>query len=136
MRPNSSTGVDRHTGKPIGDWQHVVQSLNVIWTTAIGERVMREFFGNPGVRLLGENMTSANVLRFWQCLKVVTDLYEPRFSIVRITLDRPSPDEMRKGALGFVLEGIYRPRGHLGDPTPEGQRRVSLSMEGDFIAEG
>jgi phage baseplate assembly protein W len=127
----TSTGIDRHTGRVLTGWPHVVQCLGVIWTTALGERVMREFFGNPGLRLLGENLTDATVLRFWQCLKVVTDRFEPRFTISRISLGPNSAETMRRGEMSFVVEGIYRPRGHLGDRTPEAQSRVvSLGANG------
>jgi hypothetical protein len=129
---DSSAGVDRITGRPLYGWPHVVQSLGVIWTTYLGERVMREDFGNPGLRLLGENMTEPNVLRFWNCLKIVTDFREKRFSIVQIVLRRTSPEEMRQGALGFDVRGIYRPRGHLGDKTPEGERRVTIDIGEDI----
>ncbi|KAF0135363.1 MAG: hypothetical protein FD152_1369 [Xanthobacteraceae bacterium] len=131
----ASAGVNRFTGAPLYGWGHVVQSLGVIWSTFLGERVMREDFGNPGLRLLGENMTEANILRFWNCLKIVTDFREPRFSIVQITLRKTTPEEMRKGALGFDVRGIYRPRGHLGDKTPFGERRVAVDLNDQISVE-
>lgn len=132
-QPFSSVGFDRHTGGLIYDWDHVVQSLGVLWSTEVGERILREDVGNPGLRLLGENMTTRNVLRFWQCLKIVTDLWEPRFSIVQISPRDPTPETMRQGAMGFVVTGVYRPRAHLGDRTPEGRRSISVDDNGNLI---
>lgn len=128
---DTSAGLSRGAGAQLYGWDHVLQCLGVIWTTNIGERVLREDFGNPGLRLLGENMTEGNILLFWQCLKIITDRWEPRFSIVQVTLLRTTPEEMRLGGLGFDVRGIYRPRAHLSDRTPEGQRTVSLSYNSD-----
>lgn len=127
-----SSGINRWDGQPLRGWGHVVQSLEVLWTTRIGERVMREEFGNPGVRLLGENMTPPNILRFWQAVKVVTDLWEPRFTITQIFLLDPNPEEQRMGHIRFEVRGIYRPRGHLGDRTPERQESLFINRDGSL----
>ena len=118
-------GVDRLTGKPLEGWPHVVQSVEVIFSTRIAERVMRRHFGSAGPVLLGRAMNVANVLRFWFLVTVALELWEPRFKVVRV-LPKASAEEARLGHMAFVITGEYRPRGHLGDPTPEGSLRKIL----------
>ncbi|PJR88127.1 phage baseplate protein [Ochrobactrum sp. 695/2009] len=38
-------GIDRHTGKVIAEPEHIRQSIEVILTTPVGTRIMREEFG-------------------------------------------------------------------------------------------
>ncbi len=122
-------GINRATGKSLGDWEHVVQSVEVIFTTRIGERVMRRHFGSSAPVLLGRAMTAANVLRFWSMLALALDLWEPRFRVVRVGIVEQSAEVTRQGHMSFFIEGEYRPRAHLSPPdfTPEGPiRRVLL----------
>jgi hypothetical protein len=105
----------------------VLQSLSVIFTTFFGERVMRRFFGSFVPKILGQPMTPSTIVRFWTAICVAIDMWEPRYRVTRI-VPRGTPDEMRLGGLGFHVEGVYMPRGHLGDKTPEpGIRRFSIS---------
>lgn len=126
----ASTGVNRRTGKPIRDFDAVLQSIEVILTTGIGELLIREWFGFPGGRLLGENLTAQTILRFFQCvfmalsLKQVNGLAaEPRFRITRLV----PLDADRQGNFSFRIEGEYMPRGHLGDTTVDGSRAAIVS---------
>jgi phage baseplate assembly protein W len=118
LEPYASTGIDRDTGKVLTGWNHVMQSLTVIFTTFFGERVMRRFFGSFVPKILGKPMTPTTIVRFWTAICVAIDMWEPRYRVTRI-IPRGSPDEMRLGNLGFQVEGVYMPRGHLGDKTPE-----------------
>jgi phage baseplate assembly protein W len=118
IAPFPGTGMDRRTGKLLTGWQHVLQSLDVIFTTHFGQRVMRRWFGSFVPKILGENMTPSTVLRFWTAICIAIDTWEPRYRVIRI-VPRGSSDQMLKGALGFEIEGVYMPRGHLGDFTPE-----------------
>jgi len=123
----SGFGISRITGAPIDGWDHVVQSIDVIFTTSIGERVMVRHFGSSAPVLLGRAKTAANVLRFWSAVAIAIDLWEPRFRVVRVGIAEQSAEVTRQGHLTFVVEGEYRPNAHLGDLTPEGQiRRISL----------
>lgn len=116
-------GIDRYTGQVISDWDHVRQSLEVIFTTNFGERVMREYFGSAVPRLLGENMVPATFVRYFSAVCGAVAIWEPRYSITKIL--PVSVD--RAGRAKFYIEGEYRPRGHLGDMTPFGMRRVSAA---------
>lgn len=118
IAPFAGTGIDRKTGRLLTGFDHVMQSLDVIFTTHFGERVMRRWFGSFVPKLLGENMTPSTVLRFWTAICIAIDMWEPRYRITRI-VPSGTPEQMRTGAIGFEIEGVYMPRGHLGDFTPE-----------------
>jgi phage baseplate assembly protein W len=127
MTTSAGFGIDRRTGKPLSGWPHVLQSIEVIFTTRIGERVELRFFGAAAPILLGRVMTPATILAFWQALRLALETWEPRFHVTRFIPGRPSAEQARGGHFSFQIEGEYRPRAHLGDPTPEGTlRRLSV----------
>lgn len=103
-------GFDRHTGKVLDGFAHVQQSLEVIFSTPQGRRVMREWFGNPGLRLLGENATEANILRWITCCWVLVELFEPRFKITHFEVN--SLDRLGFG--NFTIVGRHNADGHRG----------------------
>lgn len=117
----SSSGLDRETGKPLYDWSHTLQSISVIMTTGIGERVMRRYFGSAVPRLLGENMVPETFVRFFAAIGIALE-QEPRVRLIQI---RPI-SVARTGRAYLQLELEYRPRGHLGDFTPAGAKRVNI----------
>ena len=125
IAPKPGTGIDKETGRVISGWPHVLQSLVVIFTTRFGERVLIRWFGSFVPKILGQRMTPPVVLKFWTAICVAIDLWEPRFKVTKI---RPfgTPEQMRLGEIGFTIEGIYYPRGHLGDFTPAGPRQVIM----------
>ena len=123
-----STGIDRFTGKPLSDWQHVVQSILVILSTRIGDRVMRRSFGAVVPGLLGQNLTPSTLLRFYTAIAIAIEIWEPRFRVRRF--DYPpsenSADHLRQGRIGIRMVGDYRPRALSGDMTIEAVRTVAL----------
>lgn len=116
------TGFDWSTGKIITGWNHTVQSLEIIFTTRFGERVMREWFGSLVPVLLGENMNVETILRTKVAIWSAIELFEPRFRIIQMR----SLSVTRDGRYGLELAGQYRPRAHLGDFTVEGAKRVVM----------
>lgn len=102
-------GVDARTGWPLEGFAHVEQSLSKILTTWQGERVMREWFGNPGLRLLGENATERTILLWFNITWMLVDLFEPRFRVTRFVVN----DIDRLGFTDFTMAGEYRPYAHL-----------------------
>ena len=72
-----SIGIDRRTGQVIQDFDHVVQSLEVIVSTMIGSRVMRRTFGFVDPGLLGRNIVLPTILRFVSALHIAIELWEP-----------------------------------------------------------
>jgi len=119
-------GIDARTGRMLTGWAHVVQSVGILITTRIGDRVMRRYVGSVATLLLGKLVNRPNMLRLMQSIVVAIDLFEPRFKVMSI---RPTTLD-RSGKVALVIEGEYRPRGHLGDPRPEGTRRITLASAG------
>lgn len=119
-------GINWLDGKVIEGWPAVVQALGILFTTPIGSRVMRRVYGAQPGQLLGQPLTVETVAKFRMAIIAACELWEPRF-VIRLALLDPeanSPESLRLGALrGVELWGEYRPRAHLGDPTPEGQER-------------
>jgi phage baseplate assembly protein W len=125
------TGIDMRTGAVLSGWPHVAQSIEVILTTRIGDRLMRRVFGSQVPRLLGEPLTSPTIVRFFAAVIAAIELWEPRFRVRAIdVVDGNSAERLRGGRLALRIRGEYRPRGHLGDPTPDWQER-SLTIGGD-----
>ena len=127
----ASVGINRDTLQPLTGFEHVVQSIGVILTTEIGVRLQREWFGCPALRLLGEPLNEPTLLRFFQlCALALTARQinglaaEPRFRIIRFV---PLSAD-RGGHFQFRVEGVYVPRGHLGDLTEDGARAVEVGQ--------
>jgi hypothetical protein len=124
-------GMDRKTGKLKQGWAHVEQSLEVIFMTHFHERVLRGWVGSFVPRLLGESIVPGIITRFFWSIISAIELFEPDYRITQVffmgnALAQWSPpltvtsaaDLIRAGDVIFRQEGIYYPRGHLGDFTP------------------
>lgn len=72
------TGMCRHTGKAIEGWDHIQQSLDVIFTTRVGTRVERRSFGSEGPELVDKPATNETVLDHFVSIAEAIDKYEPR----------------------------------------------------------
>jgi phage baseplate assembly protein W len=130
-------GVDRHTGKIITGWDHVVLSLLLIFSTRYHERVLRRWAGSFVPHLIGENATVPTIARFYWAMATGIDLWEPGYRMQRARVgsrangsNMTSPEELRAGRLTTGLEGVYRPRGHLGDSSAQVKRSIGLVSNG------
>lgn len=113
-----SVGINRRTGKVLTDWEHVVQSLEVILTTRVVTRVMRREFGSDVPKLIDAPANDLSLLLFYVTAAEAIDLWEPRFELLEVNFEAAGPD----GKTALLLMGNYLPRGHLGDFTPDSQR--------------
>ncbi|MFN4098150.1 MAG: GPW/gp25 family protein [Pararhodobacter sp.] len=111
-------GIDRRTGRPAGNLASAFQSVEVIFSTRLGERIMRREFGAGLAELLGRLATRSLFVAFQTLIATAIDLWEPRFAVRRIIV-QGSVDGLRLGQARFSIEVDYRPRGHLGDETVE-----------------
>lgn len=125
-----SVGIDRRTGKVLIGWDHVVQSVEVIFTTPFYARVMRPYVGSFVPRTIGELANPRTAQRFRWATAMGLMLFEPRLYPVRI--DQVGLD--RTGATDWYIEGAYRPRAHKGDLTVAGIRTLTLrSSDGTLV---
>jgi phage baseplate assembly protein W len=132
-------GVDRKTWRPIFGFNHVFMSMTALFETRYHERVLRRWVGSLVPHLLGELATIQNITRFYFAFGTSLDLFEPGFQIRRVYVrkapqDNPEAEplalntvnKLRAGAIRFQHDGVFMPRGHLGDPTPADRRHVNL----------
>jgi hypothetical protein len=130
-------GMDRRTGKMLTGWDHVIQSMLLIFSTRFHERVLRRWCGSFVPHLIGENATTYTIARFYWAIATGIDLWEPNYRIQRVRVASrddgtlmTSAEELRTGHLTTGMDGVYRPRGHLGNDMPEVRRAVGLVSRG------
>lgn len=102
-------GINAQTGELLDGFEHVLQSFDKIVNTAQGSRIMREWLGNPGLKLLGENMTEVTILLWFNTIYMLAELFEPRLKIISFNVD----DLDRQGFAEFTMDVEYRPYAHL-----------------------
>lgn len=138
-------GVDRYTGKLLQSWEHVEQSMELIFATPFHQRVLRRWVGSFVPLILGESGVSRIITRFFWAIVTSIDLWEPDYRIKQTYLmgeaiENWSPSMgtdinglFRQGQVIFRTEGVWYPRGHLGDYTPF-ERKLSglVSRGGNF----
>lgn len=124
----SSTGVNQHTGVLLTGFDHVRQSLGVIFATRLTERVLHRTFGSAVPKLLGQPLTGATLMRFYMAIIVAIELWEPRFRVTQISY--PSGDNsasaLGQGRFGVKISGAYRPNALQGDFTVASVQSIIL----------
>jgi uncharacterized protein len=137
-------GMDRRTGKMLIGWDHVIMCMFVIFATRFHERVLRRWVGSFVPHILGESAVPRIITRFYWAIASAIDLWEPNYRIKRVRIafrgrvteavdSLTSAEELRSGKVTFRNEGVYRPRAHLGDETPEGQRKIGFVGRGQGL---
>lgn len=124
-----SVGLNAATGGTIKGWDHVLQSLQDIFYTRFGSRVMREWYGSFVPNILGRLITSQEVTPFFMAVTSAIEQWEPRYRVTQIQVVKVT----RQGELHFFLDGEYRPRAVFGDFSVEGARRVDAYANPDGI---
>lgn len=135
-------GVNRMTGQLMQGWDHVEQSMQVIFDTPFHDRILRRWVGSFVPHILGEIMVPRIITRFHWAMAVSIDMWEPNYRIQTVFfMDQAIEDwkptqsfdvagEFRLGHAFFRTEGNYRPRAHLGDPTPYTRHANTLITRG------
>ncbi len=133
-------GMDRRTGKILIGWPHVLQSIETILMTRYHERVLRRWAGSFVPHMLGELAIPRVITRFFWAIASAIELWEPNYRVTRVRIQQrddrepesrlTSAEQLRVGQMSNRIEGVYRPRGHLGDFTPEARRSAGLVVRG------
>ena len=130
-------GVNASNGKVMIGWDHVEQSIWFILWTRYHKRPLRRWVGSFVPFILGETSLRIGISRFYWAIATAIDLWEPNYRIQRVRVSKRADDtsltsaeELRQGKLTTRMEGVYRPRGHLGDQTPERRRSIGLIGRG------
>lgn len=117
-------GINRISGKSMpSDWSHVVQSIGVILSTSRLERYMRREFGSDLPRLVDAPITPATIIDFYAATAGAINEYEPRYRVSRMRVEGAD-----KGHLTMRIEGVYFPRGHLGDFSVSSPQTVEVPL--------
>lgn len=74
-------GMCRHTGKRLEGWDHIKQSLDVIFTTRIGTRLERRGFGSAAPALIDKPSLNEKILDYYISIAEAIDAYEPRVQL-------------------------------------------------------
>ena len=77
-------GVDRMTGRMKQGWDHVEQSMEVIFMTPFHERICADGSARYVPYILGETYATRIVTRFFWAIAVSIDLWEPNFRIKQV----------------------------------------------------
>ncbi|MDX1730828.1 MAG: GPW/gp25 family protein [Aurantimonas coralicida] len=119
--------IDRRTGAVIDNYQSALQSVEIIFSTFIGEMVMLREFGAGALDRLGRKMTARLFLVFRLALMAGINAWEPRFRVRHIGVNG-TVDGVRLGEVRFAIEVDWRPRAHRDPPdfTVESVRTFGL----------
>jgi phage baseplate assembly protein W len=96
-------GMDRNTGKPLGGFDHLRQSIQDILTTPIGSRVHRRDYGSRIPRAVDRPVNQAFIADVVAGTAEALDRWEPRLRLERVIIDSVSAD----GQIALSLVGYY-----------------------------
>lgn len=117
------SGINRRTGRPIAGFDHVAQSIEVLFTTSFESRVMRRGVGSDVPRMVDQPISPVTIIDFYAAAAKALRDYEPRFRVGRMRIDSAAP-----GELSVAIQGVYYPRGHLGDFSISEPKTVSVPL--------
>ena len=106
--------INRRTGEVISNEASVLQSVEIILTTRIGELVMLRQFGAGVAELLGRAVTPELFAAYRTLLMVAIDLWEPRLR-VRGVFVAANAEEIALGHAEIKIRADYMPEGHKGN---------------------
>ncbi len=107
------SGLDARTGRLIRGQIHLAQSVALIWTTRVGERIMLLGFGSDLRSHLSEDVNPALALALYDDMAQSIIDWEPEYRMVDFQLVSLT----RKGGLGIRHAGLYYPEGRYGNYT-------------------
>jgi phage baseplate assembly protein W len=124
--------IDRRTGAVISNEASVLQSVEIILTTRIGELVMLRQFGAGIVELLGRAATPELFAAYRMLIMVAIDLWEPRLR-VRGVYVKTDAAAIMQGHANIRIEADYMPAGHKGDTQVAKSLVFSILFSGNQL---
>ena len=125
MRDFENVDIDRHTGMTITGWPVVIQSIEELFRTSFGQRIMCEWYGSLIPDYLGQPVNEDTLLSLTASAAAAISVYEPRFELSNIDVVSAT----RTGRVTFRITGNYRPRALRGDMESVGQREATIGYE-------
>ena len=92
--------VDRRTGAVISEFQHILQSIEMVLTTRIGTRVMRRDFGSRLPELIDSQLDRNGLTALYAAVNEAIAIWEPR---VIITASRLNLDDVKSGLYNLTV---------------------------------
>jgi phage baseplate assembly protein W len=96
-------GMSRTTGKQLGGFDHLRQSIEDILSTPIGTRIHRRDYGSRLPRLVDRPINRSLVSELVAATAEALDRWEPRLKLEQVIIDSVSPD----GRIELSLVGYY-----------------------------
>lgn len=119
-------GINAENGQLIYGWDHCLQSIRKCLTTRFASRVLRRHLGCDVLSFQDQNAAPDVIMTLYMAIVEALDDPdggEPGFSLQSIDLVQFGRD----GKFGFLLTGIFYPRGHLGDWSVREAKDVTWS---------
>lgn len=110
------------TGRALDGFDHVSQSIAVLLTTPKMSRVMRRHIGADMPRMVDAPINPNTVIDFYAAVADALRL-EPRFKVSRMRVEG-----VTAGSIALLAEGVYYPRGHLGDFSVSTPKTVTVPL--------
>ena len=104
-----AVGMNRETGKPLSDADHLRQSIRDILSTRIGTRTMLRDYGSNIPELVDEPINRSTIAAIKADVINALNVWEPRMKINRVALT----EVLASGQLTFDLELVYLPNGQV-----------------------
>jgi len=99
-------GTSATTGKPLGDLDHLRQSIIDILTTPIGSRVKRRTYGSRLFSLIDAPMNRETLMDIYAATIDAISTWETRIQITKVQSSTAGP-----GSVTLDMYGIYLPTG-------------------------
>lgn len=102
-----AVGMNRETGKPLSDADHLRQSIRDVLSTRIGTRTMLRDYGSNIPELVDQPINRSTIAAIKADVINALNIWEPRMRIDRVVL----AEVLASGSITFDLDLTYLPNG-------------------------
>jgi phage baseplate assembly protein W len=99
--------MNRETGKPLSDADHLRQSIRDVLSTRIGTRTMLRDYGSNIPELVDQPINRSTIAAIRADVINALNIWEPRMRIDRVVLS----EVLASGSITFDLDLTYLPNG-------------------------